>query len=592
MVTISEKSISTRPIVIAIIVGAIIIGIGLAIGLGVGLRDSDDDVIAPVANGEKYKSSTGTFQYAAVVADSEVCSEVGNDVLARLRGNAMDATVATLFCTGVINSHSAGIGGGSFYTIYHKSSNTFYNVISRETAPAASTQDMFQSEENQPKSLLGGMAVGIPGEVLGLYEVHQRFGTVPWKSLVMPSIKLCEEGFPLTEATHNVISRIPDKTKFAPYFNADGSPKAAGSLIKFPELARTFRTIADDPLSFYNGTLAADIVSDITDEGGIITIEDLANYKLTTSAPTNISLPGGYQVFSTPPPGSGLVLSYILGILSGYNMDPSNIATTEEEILTYHRIVEAFKFAFGKRSELGDDRFHDNSENAVNMTSRAVCEEIRQRISDEKTHDIEFYNPAFSVANDSGTAHISVIDGEGNAVSVTSTINTYFGSKVRGSRTGIVFNNEMDDFSTPGTVNYFGLPASPANFIQPGKRPMSSMCPVIVWDNNEQRVKMISGGSGGTRITTANALSIIDVLWLGMSLPESIDKPRLHHQLVPNAVQMENTFSKVIADGLEAKGHAIRDNLRPSVLQAINVRDDGSIVGTADFRKGGVPKGY
>ncbi|XP_005105286.1 glutathione hydrolase 1 proenzyme isoform X2 [Aplysia californica] len=587
----TRKSTSIRPIVIAIITGAIIISIGLAIGLGVGLKDSDDDVIGPVANWEKYKSSTGTYQYAAVVADSEVCSEVGNDVLARLRGNAMDATVAALFCTGLLNAHSAGIGGGSFYTIYHKSSNTFHNVDSRETAPGAATQDMFQSEENQSKSRLGGMAVGVPGEVLGLYEVHQRFGTVPWKSLVMPSIKLCEEGVPLTEATHKALARITDKTKFAPYFNSDQSPKAAGSLIKLPELARTFRTIADDPFSFYNGSLAADIVSDITDEGGIITEEDLANYSLTPSAPTNMSLPGGYQVYSTPPPGSGLVLGYILGILSGYNMDSSNIATTEGEILTYHRIVEAFKFAFGKRSGLGDDLFHDNSENAVNMTSLAVCEEIRQRISDEKTHDTAFYDPPFSVANDSGTTHISVIDGEGNAVSVTSTINTYFGSKVRGSRTGIVFNNEMDDFSTPGTVNYFGLPASPANFIQPGKRPMSSMCPAIVWDNNEQRVKMVSGGAGGSKITTATALNIIDVLWLGISLPESIDKPRLHHQLVPNAIMLEKTFSKVILNGLKAKGHAIRDKFGYSVLQAINVRDDGSIVGTADFRKGGVPKG-
>ncbi|XP_005105282.1 glutathione hydrolase 1 proenzyme [Aplysia californica] len=588
----TQKNISTRPIVIAIIVGAIIIGVGLAIGLGVGLRDSDDDVIAPVANGEKYKSSTGTFQYAAVVADSEVCSDIGNDVLARLRGNAMDATVAALFCTGLLSAHSSGIGGGSFYTIYHKSSNTFHNVDSRETAPAAATQDMFQSEEDQPKSRLGGMAVAVPGEVLGLYEVHQRFGTVPWKSLVMPTVKLCEEGVPLTEATHNALDSIPDKTKFAPYFNPDLSPKAAGSLIKLPELARTFRTIADDPFSFYNGSLAADIVSDIADEGGIITAGDLANYTLTPSTPTNMSLPGGYQVFSTPPPGSGLVLSYILGILSGYNMDPSNIATTEGEILTYHRIVEAFKFAFGKRSELGDDLFHDNSENYVNMTSLADCEKIRQRISDATTHDTTFYNPTFSVANDSGTAHISVIDGEGNAVSVTSTINTYFGSKVRGSRTGIVFNNEMDDFSTPGTVNYFGLPASPANFIQPGKRPMSSMCPAIVWDNNEQRVKMVSGGAGGSKITTATALNIIDVLWLGMSLPESIDKPRLHHQLVPPAVQLETTFSKVIADGLKAKGHTTQEQFGKSVMQAIYVRDDGSIVGTADYRKGGIPKGF
>ncbi|XP_059155209.1 glutathione hydrolase 1 proenzyme-like isoform X1 [Physella acuta] len=575
----------------AFLVGALIVGVGLAAGLAMGLRKDSENNSAtktPV-----YKSSTQTYKYAAVVADSKVSSDIGNDILGRKRGNAIDATVAALLATGVLSAHSAGIGGGSFFVIYHKE-HGWHSVDSRETAPAAATTDMYLPPEDRTKSMYGGMAIAVPGEVKGLYEVHKKFGKVAWKDVVMPTVKLCQDGVPLTRALHHALSRLQsdeDKNKFLPYFDHNRNVKPIGSLIKLPKLAKTFQAIADNPLSFYNGSLASDIVADIKDAGGIIELKDLESYSLKWDKPTEMHLPGDICVYSVPPPGSGPVLSYILSILSGYKFSPESISTDEESILTHHRIIEAMKFAYGKRTELGDSNFVDVKKDVENMTSLAYGEAIRQLIDDKETHETNYYKPSFYNNNDEGTAHISVVDAEGNAVSVTSTINTYFGSRVRGNRTGIIFNNEMDDFSTPNTANYFGLPASEANFIRPGKRPMSSMCPAIVWDEKAKKVRLVTGAAGGSKITTSTALNIMDVLWFGMSLPASIDRPRLHHQLMPPELVVEKDYPETILNGLRAKGHVTKNMVGYSVVQAADVLENG-IVGTADFRKGGEPSGF
>ncbi|GFN83036.1 gamma-glutamyltranspeptidase 1 [Plakobranchus ocellatus] len=440
------------------------------------------------------------------------------------------------------------------------------------------------------------MASGVPGEVMGLWKIHSRLGNLPWSDVVSPSIKLCQDGVPLTEAMYKAISvhltEEKQKRDFAPYFDENGNVKPVGSLIRLPELAKTLQTISDKPRCFYDGCIAKDIVADLKEEGGIITLEDLKNYQVKWTSPTMLALPGGYKLYSMPAPGSGPVLSYILSILAGYNMQPSDVATKEREILTYHRIIEAFKFAFAKRTEMGDEAFVDISQMVINMTSSEYGEITRALINDSQTQPFSYYNPSAAVTDDAGTSHLSVMDGQGSVVSITSTINTYFGSKVRGKRTGIVFNNEMNDFSVPNTTNFFGLPASPANFIRPGKRPMSSMCPAIIWDGNQNRVRMVTGSSGGTKITTSNAMNIIDVLWLNRSLPESVDHKRFHHQLIPTYLQLEEGFPKDIEKGLKAKGHKIETMKSVSVIQAINVLDNGKIVGTADFRKGGGPAGF
>ncbi|PVD32769.1 hypothetical protein C0Q70_08215 [Pomacea canaliculata] len=324
---------------------------------------------------------------------------------------------------------------------------------------------------------------------------------------------------------------------------------------------------------------------------GTITREDLADYTVDVTSPVTFNVTSsGLTVYSMPLPGSGVVLGYIFNILSGYGFTPDSMSTTDKAVLTYHRIVEAMKFAYAKRSELGDPKFLNISQLVHNMTSPEVGQEIRAKISDDKTHDIPYYEPSFFNKNDKGTSHTSVFDGEGNAVAITSTVNLYFGSKMKGNRTGIIFNNEMDDFSTPNTTNAFDVPASPANFIQPGKRPLSSMTPSVFVDSKTGEVKLVAGASGGTKITTATALVAMRTLWFNDSLVEAVDDPRVHHQLFPPEIHVDPGFPKDIQDGLVAKGHKVVAQ-SGSVVQAI-LNEDERLYAVSDWRKGGAPDGY
>nr|XP_006815741.1 PREDICTED: gamma-glutamyltranspeptidase 1-like [Saccoglossus kowalevskii] len=263
-----------------------------------------------------------------------------------------------------------------------------------------------------------------------------------------------------------------------------------------------------------------------------------------------------------------------------------------DNVTTYHRITEAFKHAFAHRTGLGDEDYEDTVSDLVDlMMSKEYAAEIRERIHDNTTHDIDYYYSSFSLVEDHGTAHLSVVDQRGNSVSVTSTINTYFGSKVVGSRTGIIFNNEMDDFSSPNTTNFFEVPPSPVNFIEPGKRPLSSMDPAIVV-NGQGNVSLSIGGSGGTLITTAVSLSTMNLFWFGLNLGDAILQPRIHHQLSPNELDHEEEFSDVILAGLREKNHVTSSyDRRDSVVQAIHLVDD-QLHACSDDRKGGLPAGF
>nr|KAG5685732.1 hypothetical protein BaRGS_015054 [Batillaria attramentaria] len=397
-------------------------------------------------------------------------------------------------------------------------------------------------------STFGGKAIAVPGELKGLWYLHQHFGRVPWADLIQPTIDLCVNGAELTAAQQRAAVQRKDdiinNTEFSFLFDDNGEVKPAGSIIHRPKLGEVLKAIAADGAdAFYDGCLTDDIVADIQDADGMITRDDLVNYQVEVTDPVTFEMTSPpLTVYSMPPPGSGVVLEYILNILSGYNFTPASVATPTDSILTHHRIVEAMKFAYAKRTELGDARFLNISELIYNMTSPEFGEEIRGLIDDTQTHNLSYYGPTFYDAVKTSTAHFSLMDGEGNVVSVTSTVNTYFGSKVKGNRTGIVFNNEMDDFSTPGTVNYFGVPASEANFIQPGKRPLSSMTPSVFVDRDTGDVKLVAGAAGGTKITTATAKVAIDTLWFNKTVVEAVDAPRMHHQLLPPELQLEDGF--------------------------------------------------
>ncbi|CAB3261623.1 unnamed protein product [Arctia plantaginis] len=531
------------------------------------------------------------FRHSAVCTDALACSEIGKNILAK-NGSAVDAAIAAMLCNGLFNQQSMGIGGGFFMTVYIKDEGKAYAVNAREQAPGAATVNMFKGDYS--KSHTGVLSVGIPGELRGMWTAYKRWGKLPWESLVTPTVEICRAGFQLSKVNYDGILAAPgiknDPHFRQMYFNsAKGQYHKPGTLVKPPEaMCNTFQRIAEkggDEL--YNGSLSIEFLDDLERIGSIITAEDLQRYEAQILEPIAASLDNGDTIYSPPPPSSGAILVNILNILSGYNFNASSINTTEDKILTYHRIIEAFKFAYVQRTKLGDMDFLDLKELLANLSSKEFGTELRLRINDtltsnsSATYDADSYNQP-----DSGTAHISIIAPNGDAVSATSSLNFYFGAGFMTLKTGIAMNNVMDDFSSPGITNYFGLKPATANYIAPYKRPLSSMGPSIIVDQNGN-AKLVIGASGGTKITTAVALVIMRKLWFNQTIKEAVDEARFHHQITPMVTEYEFGITEDIVKGLRAKGHGmVRYRGRGSIVCAL-YRNRTAIFANADFRKGG-----
>lgn len=466
----------------------------------------------------------------------------------------------------------------------------------REVAPASASPEMFKHDPKLSKTT--GTAIAVPGEIRGFYDAHERFGRLPWAKLIEPNIRLAEDGFPMTRALHAMVTKFKYTFKDSPamgetYLDAAGNPKSVGDTVTRPALGRTLRAIAlRGPDVFYNGYIADALIAEINRQGGSMTKKDFENYKsIEVEAVTGKYR--GYDLLSVGAPASGPVLIEALNILNGFKFDVRD--TPEEKSRRAHLTVEAMKFAYASRMELGDPKFVKNlNETMKRFQDPKFADSLRHKISMNSTFTPEHYTDLVDEVKDHGTTHVSVLDSEGMAVSSTCTINLEFGSKIMDPVTGIILNNEMDDFSIPETPNQFSLPPSPSNYPQPGKRPVSSSTPVIFV--HDGKVVLIAGGTGGSRIISSTLLALISMIDMEKSPVEAVGSPRFHHQLIPNAIIAENKVDPVIIDGLRSRGHAVHimaPGLYYSSVQAIK-KDivTGKIIAAADPRKDGGTAGY
>lgn len=546
----------------------------------------------------------GKFRTAAVAADGEPCSQIGRDMLLE-GGNAMDAAVAALFCIGVVHPQSAGIGGGFLLTVYDSKTGQGRCLNARETAPMHATQSMFQG--NASLSQKGALSLGVPGEVAGYWEAHQKYGRLNWSRLVEPSISLAKNGVPVTWHMAAALAQEGPKFKDDPSMKEfidpkTGQPLKEGDLLQRPVFAETLQRIADNGVNeFYNGSTAQRLVQDVRARGGILTLEDLQNYRPEWQEPVRVHLSGDLTVLASPLPGSGDLAGFILSILDRYRHGSDGVANRSAafDALTYHRIGEAFKHAYAQRTRLGDPCETCNAtmveeilQVVKNLTLPEFADEAFEKIDDATTsQDPAFYGAVQWQPEDHGTSHVSVLDGDGLAVSATTTINLYFGANFASEQTGIILNDEMDDFSSPNITSAFSIPPSPANFIEPGKRPLSSMVPIVAYRSDTNQTRIVVGAAGGTKITTSVVYTMIRNLWFGETIKEAIDSMRIHHQLFPMTFQYESDFPAQLADSLRDRGHTTSTYLRGAVVSAVTIEDDGFIYANTDWRKTGIAAG-
>ncbi|XP_063707824.1 scoloptoxin SSD14-like [Culicoides brevitarsis] len=541
-----------------------------------------------------HESTKAKKFHGAVVSNGAECAEIGSAIL-KQGGSAADSAIATLFCEGVTCPQSMGLGGGFLMVMYNKATRKAEFLNARETAPNAATKDMFVN--NPGASSVGGLSIAVPGELKGYWELHQKYGKLEWRKLVEPTIKLCREGHLVTPYLARIFSRSQDKIMQEPSLReiyvdpVTNATYKEGEKIKRLKLAESLEIIAKegvDALYSRNGSLFSNFINDIKNFGGIITEDDMLNYKPQWHdvPETFIGNNRNYSLFASPLPGSGSLLSFIFNVLNGLHITDSPES--------WAKIIETFKFAYGLRTKLGDPGFVDGLHETLNdVMSEAYADKIREKINQNyKTNDtFEYYGAEFEAKEDHGTAHVSVLHENGDSIAVTSTINYLLGSMRRSQSTGIILNDEMDDFSTPGQVNAYGLAASPANFIKPGKRPLSSMTPTIITDR-DGNVRLSMGAAGGAKITLSLVNFIIYHLYFNESVNEAIDHRRIYHLLSPPNVQYERGFDKNVLDELVRRGHNLQENPPEFGFTAITVisKKGSQCEAVFDPRRGGSSK--
>jgi len=534
-----------------------------------------------------------------VVSTDEYASAVGAEIL-EAGGNAVDAAIATSFALAVVNPEAGNIGGGGFMVV-RLADGTTASLDYRERAPLAASRDMYldDSGELTEASVVGHLAVGVPGAVAGLWEAHQRFGRLSWAELVAPAIALAE-GFEVRERQARQIRMAEENLRLFPTTEAtflpEGVPPEVGDVFHQPELAATLgRIAAQGRAGFYRGRTADLIVAEMETGGGLITHEDLQGMEAVWREPIEVEY-RGHTLISMPPTSSGgATLAAMAKILEGFELGALEYHSVEH----VHLLAEAWKRAYADRNTyLADPDFVEIP--LDRMISGEYGDERRSTIQPDRATPSLEVGPGLGNADDGETTHLSVVDGEGNAVSVTTTINSFFGSKVTVTGAGFLLNCEMDDFSgRPGYPNQYGLVQGEANAIAPGKRMLSAMTPTIVVDPDGELL-LVVGSPGGATIITNVFQQISNVIDFGMGVRQGVNAPRLHHQHLPDQIEYEpGSLSPEVVAALEAMGHEMNERIRtgdvyPYIgdVQAIMRMADGSLAGASDHRRGGAAVGY
>ncbi|XP_032932065.1 glutathione hydrolase 5 proenzyme [Catharus ustulatus] len=521
------------------------------------------------------------YLHGAVAADTETCSLVGRNIL-KSGGTAVDAAIAGLICTSVMNPQSSGLGGGVVFTIYNASTGAVEVINARETVPRVFPDNLLSGCNNG--SHLDARWIGVPGELRGYEEAHKRHGRLPWKALFEPTIKLLSEPLTISPVLHRILHH--------PLFSRPGERLCPllcdgqrflrqGETFQWQALKQTLQTVAEQgAAAFYEGEIGRTLVQDIREAGSNLTLEDLRAYKAEVSSALNITLNNHTKVFAPGPPMGGAVLMFILKVLEEYKFHSGSLATPEEKVQTYHYIAEALKFGNMLRPHMRDPAFSEAQVPLGTLLSDQFAEFVRKKIDNHGNHSISHYSLMESLYNDKyrsmGTSHISVLAADSSAVSATSTINYPFGSFVYSRRTGIILNNELADFCIANRS------------IKAGEKPTSAMVPSILISKSGDM--LVIGGAGGGWIISATTMGIINKLWFGYDLEHAISAPVMHTR--GDSVLFEESFSKEVKTGLLGRGHKEKkDALVMNVVQGIS-KEGKCISAYSDKRKLGKSAGY
>jgi len=519
----------------------------------------------------------------AVATEHPLAAAAGAEVL-RAGGSVVDAAIAAAAAICVVHPSSCGIGGGGF-ALVHRADGSDFALDYREQAPAAARPDRFAPNGHPEPALLrtGGLAVGVPGEAAGIAALHRRFGRLPLVRVLDPAIRLARDGFSLDATPHlrREIERSSGLLAADPglksiFLAPDGSLPGTGFRVVQADLARTLASVArHGAQAFQQGPLPEAIARTVQARGGVLSTADLAGYRPIWRKPLHGTF-RGRRIVTFPPPGSGGVVLEVLGLLGRDDLP----ALEPGSATTLHLLAAAMAQAFADRARwYGDPAF-------ASVPVEGLLAPPRLRALRQGLSAVRVPTPRATLTPDAGTANVSVVDGEGNAAAITTTINTAFGAGILVPGTGIILNNELDDFAlAPGVPNVYGLVGSEANALAPGKRPQSSMAPTIVLAGT--RPELVVGGSGGPLIISSVAQVVIDVVAYGWDLTDAVRAPRVHDQGVPPMLAVEAGVDPVARAALGRLGHRIIEQPGLGAASAVGLRADGTPVAAGDLRKDG-----